>query len=159
MGVVCSTICHSASNNSIEHPQHPTPNTQRRRRERRRRKQYKIRGTRKKIVDDNNNNNNNGVWKFPASQEVITMQERGRRSGQNLRNCETCSSSTLHTATGDKRNNPNASHRIALLPCLCLALQRRMIFSRNKTKSKQKKTNKLRREIWSLRNKKSPNPS
>jgi hypothetical protein len=25
MGVVCSTICHSASNNSIEHPQHPTP--------------------------------------------------------------------------------------------------------------------------------------
>jgi hypothetical protein len=25
MGLVCSTICHSASNNSIEHPQHPTP--------------------------------------------------------------------------------------------------------------------------------------
>jgi hypothetical protein len=25
MGVVCSTTCHSASNNSIEHPQHPTP--------------------------------------------------------------------------------------------------------------------------------------
>jgi hypothetical protein len=40
------------------------------------------------------------------------MQERGRRSRQNLRNCETCSS-TLHTATGDERNNPNASHRIA----------------------------------------------
>jgi hypothetical protein len=25
VGVVCSTICHSASNNNIEHPQYPTP--------------------------------------------------------------------------------------------------------------------------------------